>query len=70
MSQINENFIMQNQDSINEIFKKKVLEHSESAKIACYMISNGEMNPEQQQIADDLYFESISDFYKKNSELE
>ena len=65
MSQINEDFIKQNQESINEIFKKKVLEHAESSNIACYIISKGKMNPEQQKIADDLYFESISDFYKK-----
>ena len=66
MSQINENFITQNQESINEIFKKKVLEHEESGKIACYMISNGELYPEEKQVVNDLYIKSISDFYKKN----
>ena len=52
-------FIERNQLRINDIFRQKMLGHPESGKISCYVISNGDMCKEQQEIADILFSASV-----------
>lgn len=56
-----EEFIKQKEARIMEIYNKNVLEHPESGKIACYIISNGELNPEQQQTNENIFAVSVSE---------
>lgn len=52
-------FIERNKLHINDIFRQKMLEHPESGKLSCYVISNGEMYKEQQEVADILFSASV-----------
>lgn len=54
-------FIKQNEARINNIYEKKILEHPDSGKIACYIISNGEMNSEQEQTNNYIFATSVSE---------
>ena len=52
-------FIKQHQDRIIKLYKQKVLEHPESGKISCYIISKGDMYSEQQLTNESIFTESV-----------
>ena len=54
-------FIKQNEARIHDLYKKKILEHPDSGKISCYIISNGEINPEQQETNKYIFCASVSE---------
>ena len=54
-------FIQQNEARIHDIYKKKILEHPDSGKISSYIISNGEMNPEQEETNNYIFAKSVSE---------
>ena len=54
-------FIKQNEARISNLWKKKILEHPDSGKISCYIISNGEMNSEQEQTNNYIFSTSVSE---------
>ena len=58
-------FIKQNEARISNLWKKKILEHPDSGKISCYIISNGEMNPEQEETNNSIFSTSVSEVAKE-----
>lgn len=52
-------FVKQHEDRISEVYKKNVLEHPNHGEIACYLISNGELKPEQGHTANIIYASSV-----------
>ena len=52
-------FVKQHKDRISKVYEKNVLEHPNHGEIACYLISNGELNPEQGDTANIIYASSV-----------
>lgn len=52
-------FIKQNEARISDIYVKNVLKHPDHGKIACYIITNGDLNPEQQETDQNILAASV-----------
>ena len=58
-------FIKQHESRIHDLYKQKVLEHPDKGKIACYIISDGALNPEQQQMNQIIFANSVAEVAKE-----